>query len=423
MREFARYVTFNVLGMLSISCYILADTFFISNGLGSTGLTALNLAIPFYSIIHGVGLLLGVGGATHFTLRQSRGDRDGANTVFTQTMVLWLVCGAGFELLGVLGTDALTAWMGADASVWEMTWVYLRVLLLNAPVFLLNDILLCFVRNDGAPRRATAGMVAGSFSNILLDYLMIYPLRMGMLGAVAATSLAPVISILCLLGHLCSRRRSFQLVRCGLRPGLWRSIAGTGLYSMVTELSSAVVIIVFNGIILRLMGNIGVAAYGVVANLSLVVVAIDTGVAQGIQPLVSRSCGLRRPEEARRTLRRALVTVLTLAVLLYGGLFLGAEAVTAVFNSQGDALLQTTAVEGLRIYFTACPFLGCNIVLAGYFSASDRSIPAGIISLLRGFAVILPLAFLLSRWGGMQGLWAVFPVTEASALPARPPLL
>ena len=413
MREFLRYVTFNVAGMLSISCYILADTFFISNALGATGLTALNLAIPIYSVIHGVGLLLGIGGATHFTLRHSRGDRQGANAVFTHTVLLWAVCSLFFELFGAFGSDALTRWMGADAAVWDMTWIYLRVLLLNAPMFLLNDILLCFVRNDGAPRRATTGMVAGSFSNILLDYVMIYPLQMGMLGAVVATSLAPFISIACLLVHLCSQKRTFRLIHTPFRPHFWRRIAGTGLYSMVTELSSAVVIIVFNAIILRLMGNIGVAAYGVVANLSLVVVAIYTGVAQGIQPLVSRSCGLGKSYETRRTLRRAILTALVLSVVLYGGAFLAADAITSVFNSQRDPLLQKTAVEGLRIYFAACPFLGCNIVLSGFFSASDRPVPAGVLSLLRGFVVILPLAFLLSAWGGMRGLWAVFPATEA----------
>lgn len=117
MSEFLRYVTFNVAGMLSISCYILADTFFISNALGATGLTALNLAIPIYSVIHGVGLLLGIGGATHFTLRQSRGDREGANAVFTHTMLLWAVCSLFFELFGVFGSDALTHWMGADSAV------------------------------------------------------------------------------------------------------------------------------------------------------------------------------------------------------------------------------------------------------------------------------------------------------------------
>lgn len=64
MREFSRYVALNVLGMLGISCYILADTFFVANALGSDGLAALNLAIPVYNFIHGAGLLLGIGGVT-----------------------------------------------------------------------------------------------------------------------------------------------------------------------------------------------------------------------------------------------------------------------------------------------------------------------------------------------------------------------
>lgn len=71
-REYIKYVTLNVLGMIGLSCYILADTFFVAQGLGSSGLAALNLAIPIYSFIHGVGLMLGIGGASRYSMQRGR---------------------------------------------------------------------------------------------------------------------------------------------------------------------------------------------------------------------------------------------------------------------------------------------------------------------------------------------------------------
>ena len=100
-KEFARYSTLNVLGMIGLSCYILADTFFVSRGLGENGLTALNLAIPVYSFIHGSGLMLGIGGATKYSIFKSNKENKNANTIFTNTLCLATVLSIGFVLIGI----------------------------------------------------------------------------------------------------------------------------------------------------------------------------------------------------------------------------------------------------------------------------------------------------------------------------------
>lgn len=83
LKEFARYTSLNVLGMIGLSCYILADTFFVAKGLGTSGLAALNLAIPVYSFIHGSGLMFGIGGATKFSISRKSGLSD---LIFTNTL-------------------------------------------------------------------------------------------------------------------------------------------------------------------------------------------------------------------------------------------------------------------------------------------------------------------------------------------------
>ena len=151
-----------------------------------------------------------------------------------------------------------------------MTETYLRVILLFAPAFLCNDILICFVRNDGAPRLSMLAMLGGSFCNILLDYVFIFPLGMGLFGAVLATGLAPVVSMLILSLHWLRGRSGLRPAKGPPRLSAVRAIFSLGLPSLVTEVSSGIVIIAFNFILLELLGNVGVAAYGVIANLSLV---------------------------------------------------------------------------------------------------------------------------------------------------------
>ena len=273
LKLYLKYMVLNVLGMLGLSCYILADTYFISVGLGSNGLTALNLAIPVFSFINGTGLMLGMGGATRYSILKSQGQDQRKNQVFTNTIFLYLGFSLLFELLGVFGCNLITKLLGADEAVFSMTKTYIQVLLLFSPAFLLNPILQCFVRNDGAPQLSMAAMLGGSFSNIILDYVFIFIFDMGIFGAVLATSFAPIIGLMIQSPFFIKKKNQFHLIRCGLRGRTVSYIFAGGIPSLISELSSGIVIIVFNSIILGIEGNIGVAAYGVIANLSLVVIS------------------------------------------------------------------------------------------------------------------------------------------------------
>ncbi len=409
IKDFSKYTTLNILGMMGLSCYILADTFFVSKALGSVGLTALNLAIPAYNFIHGTGLLLGMGGSTRWSILKASGSDQG-NIVFTTAFRLTILLSLVFAAFGLLGSAPLARLLGADALTFDMTRTYLRILLLFSPFFMMNDLLLCFTRNDGAPGLAMKAMLAGSFSNILMDYIFMFPLQLGIFGAVLATGFAPVISMAVLSLHLLRKRNSFHLA--GGSSSQIPIITSIGLPSLVAEVSSGAVIIAFNIIILGLSGNIGVAAYGVIANLSLVVVSIYTGLSQGVQPLLSHSHGHKDPAAIRDFLRYALVTSAVMSIVIYSGLFFGADTVASIFNSEGNLQLQSMAIDGLRLYFIACPFVGTNLVLSVYLTCTDHARPAGILSLLRGFLLILPLAFLMAAVWKMTGLWLAFSVTE-----------
>lgn len=409
-REFARYASLNALGMLGFSCYILADTFFIAQGLGADGLTALNLAIPIYSLVHGCGLMLGMGGATRYSICRGQRDNDGASVAFVSLVYPAVLLVIIFVSAGLFFPTPLASLLGADAQVLTMTATYLRVILLFSPAFLLNDILVCFVRNDGSPRLSMTAMLAGSFSNIILDYVFIFPCQMGIFGAVLATGLAPCISLVVLSFH--RKHAGFGLRRCPVTPSLIGRMLALGLPSLVTELSSGIVILVFNFIILGLCGNTGVAAYGVVANLSLVVIALLTGIAQGVQPLLSHAYGRNAQSDIRQLMRYLIVTVLTLSIAIYALFIFCDTPVVAAFNSAQDAALQSIAEDGLRLYFLAIPFAGCNIALSFFFTSIGRALPAHCISLLRGLVLIVPMAFALSALFALIGVWLTFPATE-----------
>ena len=413
LREFARYASLNVLGMIGLSCYILADTYFISLGMGADGLAALNLAIPVYSFIHGSGLMVGMGGGTKYSIRRNQGEPEEADRAFSASVLLAAGFAVVFFTAGLLLPGTLARLLGADGAVFEMTATYLRVILLFAPMFLFNNLFLCFVRNDGAPQLAMAAMVLGSLSNVVLDYVFIFPFGLGIFGAALATGVAPIVSMMILSAHRIRGRCRFHLRRFLPKARLLAGICSAGVPSLITELSSGVVMIAFNAILLSICGSVGVAAYGVIANLSLVVIAIFTGISQGIQPLLSRRYGSGQRRELGAILRYALVSAVMIAAAVYVVTFLWAGPVTTLFNSEGNTQLQEIAEAGLRLYFIGCPFAGVNIILSVYFASIEQPVPGQVIALLRGFLVILPIAFALAAAFGLTGVWCAFPVTEA----------
>lgn len=410
--EFIRYASLNVLGMLGLSGYILADTFFIARGLGANGLAALNLAIPIYSFIHGSGLMLGMGGATKYSIYKGQGEGEPAGRLFTDTVYAALLLAAVFVTAGIFFSGNLTSLLGAKGDVYDMTATYLKVILLFSPAFLMNDVLICFVRNDGAPQLSMLAMLLGSFSNIVLDYILIFPLDLGILGAVLATGIAPLISILILSRHFVKRQNHFGLKKGKPQLSVIREVILLGVPSLVTEVSSGVVIIAFNYIILRLLGNTGVAAYGVIANISLVVVAVYTGIAQGMQPVTSSAYGRGDGNTVTQVLKYALAAMLGLSAVIYAVVFFAAGPIVGVFNSENSVGLQEIAEGGMKIYFTAVPFVGANIILAMHFTATEKAFPAQVVSVLRGLIIILPMAFILSYAAGLTGVWLAFPATE-----------
>lgn len=281
MRKYLRFVSQSVLGMLGLSVYILADTFFIANYIGADGLASLNLALPIYGVINGTGLLIGIGGGVRYTLRHTRGDEN-ADSVFTASLLMGAVLSFVYVLCGVFGAEQLAKLLGASGTVLQPTTVYLKVCCLFSPFFILNNILTAFTRNDDAPGRAMAAMLTGSFANIVMDWYMVCVLNAGMLGAVLATGMSPIFGVaICL-----TRKRGYHIGKHRIFEEIPK-ISAAGFSAFIGEFSSTVVILVFNYLLLSLAGSTGVAAYGIIANVALVATAVLTGAAQGVQPLIS----------------------------------------------------------------------------------------------------------------------------------------
>lgn len=406
LSAFMKYVSFNVLGMIGLSCYILADTFFVANGVGANGLTALNLAIPVYNFINGVGLMIAIGASTRFAISKSK-------EVFTSGLYFIVICGTIFVLTGLIFSNGIASLLGADSITIADTNIYLKIILLFSPMFMLNSYLQAFIRNDKNPSLAMVAMIMGSVANIILDYIFIMVFGMGMFGAVLATGVSPIVGLLVMSTHFIRKNNTFKFMpKLKLTFKRIKDIAVLGVSSFVTEMASGIVIIVFNILILNLSGNTGVAAYGVITNVALVVMSVFTGIAQGTQPLISDAYGKGENKIVKKLLKYALITSVIVAIISYASGYIFSENIVSLFNKDNDATLLSIAVQGIRIYFISFLFSGINVITTLYFTSMDKPQYAMIISILRGFVLIIPVAIILSIMYNMNGVWSSVVVTE-----------
>lgn len=405
-KRFSKYMLQSVAGMIGISIYVLADTFFISVYAGADGLAVLNLILPVYGLIYAIGCMVGIGSATRYSITKARGDN--ADFYFLQAIAWSVLISIPFVLTGIFIPDKLLQLLGADAGLTALGCGYIRIILIASPFFICNYSFTAFARNDHAPMTAMLGSIAGSMFNIIFDYIFMFSLHLGLPGAALATAFCPIVTMSICSTHYLGKHNHVPFHWRRLSFKRFLSCCQLGISAFVGEFSNGIIAMVFNMLLLHIAGNIGVAAYGIVANLSVVAMSIFNGLAQGAQPLISESYGKEQHIQVKQLIRWSIITCLTVELLVVVCIWCFTDPLIAIFNSENNAQLLYYAHTGLRLYFLGFLFAGINIMLVAYFSAVDNVRPAVVGSILRGAVAIIICAVVFSMLFGINGVWTSF---------------
>lgn len=412
-RIFLKFMITSTSGMIMISLYILCDTIFVGQGIGKEGLAALNISLPVYNLLFGSGILLGSGSATVLSISMGGGNEKKAVSAFNHSIILGIIIGIFYSIFGLLFIDKISIFLGASEESLPLVKEYLSVIIPFSWSFLMVYNLAAIVRNDHGPRRAMIAMGAGGLTNIVFDYIFIFPLKMGMRGAAIATVMSSLVSLIILLYHFYGAQTIFKLrnIKLALDINMIIKIIGIGIGSFIIEMSSGIVIFLFNAELLKQIGDIGVSAYSIIANISLICVAVFTGIAQGMQPISSINYGAQNLSRVNTVKRLGVVTALGLGIFF---LVLGIaipKYIIALFTMETGEIVNITA-EGIKYYFIAFPIMAINIVMGGYFQSIEKARYATLLSLCRGIIFTSIGLKLMAAAFGVKGIWITVPIAE-----------
>lgn len=414
---FLNYLLPSVGGMLGISLYVLGDTLLVGRGLGSSGLAALNISIPILNIFSGIGLLLGVGGATIVSILKGQGKTEDIDEVFTISFTISFIIGLLMTIFGLIYLEELSMFMGASkGKILNMSTEYLRPLIIGSIFFVINSLLIIFIRNDNGPRLVMRAMLTSSISNIILDYIFIFIFNLGMMGAGLATVLSPIISLAILSTHFLKRRNTIKFGKIKVKSESLKRIILNGIPSFIIETMAGIVIFIFNIAILKIRGNIGVSAYSIVANLSLFCSAVFNGIGQAIQPIVSINHGARKYERSREVVRLAVYTSLGIGIFFFLIGLIFPRQLTNIFINEVNPELILLSITGIRLYFISFIFMGLNTVIVSYLQSMEYSRASISISIGRGLVFVILGITILPIFFGINGVWLTTPLAEVATL-------
>jgi len=414
-KQFAGFVSRNILGMIGMSCYYIVDTLFVARSQGADGVAALNLVSPPYYLIFAVAAMLANGSAIIYKIRTAQGNPE-TKGYFTDAIIFALLGSVPFIVAGVFFPDKMIELMGGDERIVELGTTYMRIIMLFSPMLICNSIVVTYVRNDDQPELAMRATLISSIFNIAGDYILMFPLDMGMTGAALASGFAPIVSIGICSMHIRSEKSNIHLLMKLPNVRLLPQIIGIGAAAFATKISTAIVILVYNFLIIELTGNTGLAAYGVVSTIAIFVKLIFEGIADGSQPLLSEYYGKEKKEELKYLFSLGIRSAIISAIIVYLLLVVLAAPIATAFNSENSAILQTLTIVGIRLYFLAYVFGSFNTVCIGYFSATAKAMWAGVISVIRSSVALVIFAVVLAKIFGMNGVWLSYAATEVFTL-------
>ena len=407
-----------LIGMVSMVVLNITDGAFVGHGVGSDALAAINIVAPIFMLTGGIGLMFGIGSNVVASIHLSQGNIKAANINLTQGAIAGFVIGIVMGLLLYIFQIPVCRVFGCSDLLLPQARSYLKWICLLCPFNMFGMISMFAVRLDGSPRWAMLINCGMAFLNIVLDYILIFPMHMGIEGAAIATTVAFTLGNIPVWIYILHYSKSVRFVKIKLsRNSILLTLRNLGyqmkigMSGLIGELAIATMMIVGNHVFIHYLGEDGVAAYSVCCYCTPIVFMMGNAIVQSVQPIMSFAYGVNNKERLNGALKIALKASLATGICGLLILWLGAEVISATFLDT-DTHAFELCVEGMPYFSASFMFIAVNLVMIGYFQSIEDAVRSTTFTLLRGFIFIIPAFILFPILFGVPGLWLAMPVAE-----------
>jgi len=402
-----------IVGMLVNALYNVVDTIFVGNFVDSLGIAGVTVSFPIMIILMAFSMLVGIGATSLISIKLGEGNKDEAETILANGMILLIFISLTISSLGLIFLDPILKLFGASSKVLPYSRQYLSIVLFGAVFQAIGFGMNNFIRAEGNPKMAMATMLIGAILNTILDPIFIILLDLGVSGAALATIISQAVSATWVLYYFFGGRSSLKIHKKNLKlqPHIVGKILAIGSAPFAMQIAASGVTALLNNSLLTYGGDLAISAYGIVTRVSMLIFMPMFGINQGSQPIIGFNYGAKKYDRVKKALKLAALAATSLALLGFIITKVFPEQLVALFNRK-DAELIKLGARAMRVYLTMLPIIGFQIVSSNYFQAVGKPKHAMFLSLSRQVIVLIPAILILPRFFGLDGVWMAGPTSD-----------
>ena len=402
--------------MIFTSIYGIVDGIFVSNFVGAEPFAAVNLIYPAIMVLGAFGFMIGTGGSALVSKTIGEGDKEKANRYFSMLIYLLIVIGIILATIGIIFMEPISKLLGADNTLLNDCVIYGRMLLVFLVPFVLQNSFQGFLIVAEKPTFGLIVSVLAGVTNMILDFVFMYLLRMGVFGAALATGISQTVGAVIPLIYFSKKNNTvlrFVKTKFELKPIIKTCTNGSS--EMLTNLSMSLVNILFNAKLISSFGSDGVVAYGIIMYVGFIFIGTYLGYSFGVAPIISYHYGAGNKDELKNLLKKSIRLLIFTSIVMTFLAEISAGALAGIFVSYDKELLEFTTLA-IRLFSTSYLISSFNIFASSFFTALNNGLVSAVISFLRTLVFQIIMIFLMPAIFGINGIWLAVTVAELLSL-------
>ena len=410
-----KYTLPTVVMMMFFSLYTIVDGMFISKFVGANALSATNIVYPVINILIGIGVMFATGGSAIVAKTMGENKNEDAREYFTLITISAIIVGVVVEIICIIFMKDIIYALGSTESLYYNCKEYLFFMIIFTPFIILKLYFDYFLVTAGVANLGLLSSVAGGILNIVLDYVFIVEFNMGVRGAALATCIGYVVPSLVGIIYFFNKKNLLHFVKPKLNMKVILRSCSNGMSEMVTQISSALTTFLFNIVMIKFLGEDGVAAITIMLYIQFLLNAAYLGFTSGVSPRISYNYGRQDEKQVENLFKYSLIIICVFGIVTFFMSRAMSEILISLFAEKGSSLFDISH-NGFMIFSMAFLVAGINIFGSGMFTAFSNGKISAILSLMRTFVFFLTGIFILPRIMGVNGVWLVVPFAEVSTM-------
>lgn len=410
-----KYTLPTVVMMMFFSLYTIVDGMFISKFVGANALSATNIVYPVINILIGIGVMFATGGSAIVAKTMGENKNEDAREYFTIITISAIVVGIVVEIICIIFMKNIIYALGSTESLYYNCKEYLFFMIIFTPFIILKLYFDYFLVTAGVANLGLLSSVAGGILNIVLDYVFIVEFNMGVRGAALATCIGYVVPSLVGIIYFFNKKNLLHFVKPKLNMNVILRSCSNGISEMVTQISSALTTFLFNIVMIKFLGEDGVAAITIMLYIQFLLNSAYLGFTSGVSPRISYNYGRQDEKQVENLFKYSLIIICVFGLVTFFMSRAMSEILISLFAEKGSSLFDISH-NGFMIFSIAFLVAGINIFGSGMFTAFSNGKISAILSFMRTFVFFLMGIFILPRIMGVNGVWLVVPFAEVSTM-------